>query len=259
MGVALWLGCAAGGVVETAAAQQPLPVPLQMSLPVPLVDCPTNDQPGTARARVGVSMPAPVDGRMAEQVAFYRSLDSPGVYAPRGWSCHGWDGSNGTILVVTPHRLEPPFYPLPVIGGPAVVIQSSDAGSSGRFHVAIVAAQLFALIADEFIATVRQEHVISDSALQAEPHPNDQIQYISDRLVQFTTPANRTGLGTDGLFEPSDWAVRGLIVLNLERDVNSLTEVRVRLPAALNAVAATVLQLETTCIQLQGGCRGLPP
>jgi len=253
MRMAMLLYCAAAGVAQTATAQQPVPVP------VPLVDCPTNEQPGASGPRVGVSMPAPVDGRMAPQLAFYRSLNSPGVYAPRGWQCRGWDGSNGTILVVTPRRLEPPFYPLPGIAGPAVMIQTSDAGSSGRFHVAIVAAQLFGLIADEFIATIRQEHVVSDSALQAAPDPDDQVQYISDRLVQFTTPANRNGLGTDGLFEMSDRAVRGLIILNLERSVNSLTEVRVRLPPALDAVTTTIVQLETTCIQLAGGCRGLPP
>ena len=250
MSIGVLLCCAAGGAAETAAAQQPVPVPL--------IECPTNDQPGAARPGGGASMPVPVDGRMAQQIAYYRSLRSPGVYAPRGWQCRGWDGSNGTILVVTPRRLEPPFFPLPVITGPAVMIQSSDAGSSGRFHVAIVAAQLFALIADEFIATIRQEHVISDAAFQPEPHPDDQIQYISDRLVQFTTPANRTGLGTDSLFEMSEWPVSGLIILNLENDVNSLTEVRVRLPPALNAAAAAIVQLETTCIQLRGGCRGVP-
>jgi hypothetical protein len=252
MNIGVLLCFAAGGIAETAEAQQPA------QIPVPLVECPCNDQPGPSRPRVGVSMPAPVDGRVAQQLAFYRSLNSPGVYAPRGWQCRGWDGSNGTILVVTPRRLEPPFYPLPVIAGPAVMIQSSDAGSSGRFHVAIVAAQLFALNADEFIAAIRQEHVLSDAAWQAEPDPDDQIQYISDRLVQFITPANRTGLGTDGMFEMSDWAVRGLTILNLERDVNTLTEVRVRLPPAVDAVAATILQLETTCIQLPAGCRGLP-
>jgi hypothetical protein len=252
MRIRVLLCCAAVAAAKTAGAQQPVPVP------VPLVECPTNDQPGRSGPRVGVSMPAPVDGRMAEQIAYYRSLRSPGVYAPRGWQCHGWDGSNGTILVVTPRRLEPPFFPLPLITGPAVMIQSSDAGSSGRFHVAVVAAQLFALIADEFIATIRQERVISDASLQAAPDPDDQIQYISDRLVQFTTPANRNGLGTDGLFEMSEWPVRGLTILNLENDVNSLTEVRVRLPPALNAAASAIVQLETTCIQLQGGCRGVP-
>jgi hypothetical protein len=252
MRIRVLLCCAAVAAAKTAGTQQPVPVP------VPLVECPTNDQPGRSGPRVGVSMPAPVDGRMAEQIAYYRSLRSPGVYAPRGWQCHGWDGSNGTILVVTPRRLEPPFFPLPVITGPAVMIQSSDAGSSGRFHVAVVAAQLFALIADEFIATIRQERVISDASLQAAPDPDDQIQYISDRLVQFTTPANRNGLGTDGLFEMSEWPVRGLTILNLENDVNSLTEVRVRLPPALNAAASAIVQLETTCIQLQGGCRGVP-
>ena len=248
MSLALLLCCSAVSAADTPELQQPVPV----------FECPTNDQPGAARPRTGASMPVPVDGRMAQQIAYYRSLRSPGVYAPRGWQCRGWDGSNGTILVVTPRRLEPPFFPLPPITAPAVMIQTSDAGSSGRFHVAIVAAQLFALIADEFIATIRQEHVISDASLQAQPDPDDQIQYISDRLVQFTTPANRTGLGTDGLFEVSEWPVRGLIILNLENEVNSLTEVRVRLPPALNAAAAAIVQLETTCIQLQGGCRGVP-
>ena len=62
MSIAVLLCCAAVGVAETAAAQQPGP------LPVPMVECPTNDQPGRSGPRAGVSMPAPVDGRMAEQI-----------------------------------------------------------------------------------------------------------------------------------------------------------------------------------------------
>jgi hypothetical protein len=136
------------------------------------------------------------------------------------------------------------------------MVQSSDAGGSGRFHVAIVAAQLFPLVGDEFIARIRQEHLIPDSSFNAEPYPDDQVQYLSDRFVQFTTPPNRTGLGTGGMFETSDLAVRGLIILNLQDETNSLTEVRVRLPSGLNSVAAAIVQLETTCIQLHGRCRG---
>ena len=202
-------------------------------------------------------MPAPVDQRLADQIAYYGATHTPGVYAPKGWYCRGWDGSNGSMLIVTPKRIAPPYYPIPAITGPAVMIQSSSAATSGRFHVAMVAAQLFPLTGGEFIARVRQEQLIPDSSFDAEPHPDDQLQYLSDRLVEFKTPPNRAGLGTDGLFELSDLPVRGLIILNLQDELDSLTEVRVRLPAALNSVAAAVMQLETTCIQRHGGCQGL--
>jgi hypothetical protein len=48
-----------------------------------------------------------------------------------------------------------------------------------------------------------------------------------------------------------------LTLLNLAAEVNTLTEVRVRLPAVLNPVADTIVQLETACVQLPRGCRGL--
>src|ERR1019366_5040228 len=205
----------------------------------------------------GSPMPARVPQGMTEQLAYYRAEGSPGVYAPRGWSCRAWYGSNGSVLVVTPKRIEPPYFPLPVITGPAVMIQSSDGGASGRFHVAIVAAQLFPLVAEEFITRVRQEHLISDSSFDVEPYPDDQLRYLTDRFAEYTTPANRSGLGTAGMLETSNLPVRGLTILNLEAEANGLTEVRVRLPAGLNSVAEAIVQLETACLQLQRGCRGL--
>jgi hypothetical protein len=242
----LCLSCAASGAAEISEIQQRPPA----------VDCPVNDQPPPAKPQTGLSMAVPLDPRLSAQIAYYSAAHTPGVYAPKGWSCRAWDGSNGSILVVTPTRIAPPYFPLPVITGPGVVVQSSDAEGSGRFHVAIVAAQLFPLVGDEFIARVRQEHLIADSSFNAEPYPDDQVQYLSDRLVQFTTPPNRAGLGTDGMFETSDLAVRGLIILNLEDATNSLTEVRVRLAGGLNSIAAAIVQLETTCIQVHGRCRG---
>ena len=224
---------------------------------VPAVGCPANDQVGAAVLLAGESMSAPVDPRIAGQMAYYRSEGSPGVFAPKGWSCRAWDGSNGSLLVVTPKRIPPPYYPLPVIDGPAVTMETSDAGSSGRFHVAIVATQLFPLVGSDFIERVRQEHLISDSSFEPEHFPYDNRHYLSDRFVEYVTAANRTGLGTEGVLEMSDLPIRGLTILNLQAEVNSLIEVRVRLPPALNAVAETILQLETVCVQLQRGCRGL--
>jgi hypothetical protein len=222
------------------------------------IECPTNDQTAGARPLAGETMSAPVAPPVAEQIAYYRAEHNPGVYAPKGWSCRAWDGLNGSALVVTPKRIEPPYFPLPKITGPAVSIETSDAAGSGRFHVAIVAAQLFPLIGSEFITRVRQEHLISDASFDAEVYPDDRLIYLSDRLVQYTTPPNRAGLGTAGMFEMSDLPIRGLTILHLESEANSLVEVRVRLPAALNAVAEAVVQLETTCVQLPRGCRGPP-
>jgi hypothetical protein len=60
------------------------------------------------------------------------------------------------------------------------------------------------------------------------------------------------------MLEVSDQPVRGLTILNLESEANALTELRVRLPANLGGVAEAIVQLETICVQLPRGCRGLP-
>ena len=247
MSFALWLSWSALGSTEIPEVQPR----------VLAVSCPANDQIGPARLLTTESMPAPGEQRLTEQIAYYKAEFSPGVYAPKDWSCRAWNGSNGSILIVTPKRIEPPYFPLPAIAGAAVMIQSSDAGTSGRVHVAIVAAQLFPLIGDEFITGVKHEHLISDSSFDAVPYPDDQLRYLSDRFVEYTTPPNRMGLGTDSLIKMSNLPVRGLTILNLETEVNSLIEVRVRLPASLNPVAAAIVQLETACLQLQRGCRAL--
>jgi hypothetical protein len=249
--------CVMSVVLCLAAPGLPAAAGPEIQQRVPIVGCPASDQTGPARLQSGASMPAPAQQRVAGQMAYYQAEHSPGVYAPRGWSCRAWSGSNGSVLVVTPRRLEPPYFPLPMITGAAVTIDTSDAGTSGRFHVAIVAAQLFPLVGSEFITRVREEHLISDSSFDVKPYADDQLRYLSDRFVEYTTPPNRTGLGTDGLLELSDLPVRGLTLLNLATEVNTLTEVRVRLPAGPNSVADSIVQLETACVQLPRGCRGL--
>jgi len=222
---------------------------------VPLVGCRADGEMGPTKSGPVQPLAVTPDPRAAALIAYYRAAHGPGVYAPKGWYCLTWEGSNGTILVVTPRRIPPPYFPLPVITGPAVTMQSSDAGSSGRFHVAVMAAQVFPVVGAEFIARIRDEHLIADSSFETESYPDDQLQYLSDRLVEFFTPPNHTGLGTEGLFEMSDLPTRGLIILNLQDEVNSLIELRVRLPPGLNSVAAAIIQLETICLQLRGRCR----
>jgi hypothetical protein len=246
LAIAMIWACAAGSPAAAAIQQR-----------VPAVRCPASDQTETANNQAADAMLTPVDPTLAAQLAYYKAEGSPGVYAPKGWSCLAWNGMSGSILVVTPKRIPPPYYPLPAITGPAVMIQSSDAASSGRFHVAIVTAQLFPLTGSELVTRVRQEHLISDSSFDAGSDPDDQLRYLSDRFVEYTTPANRSGLGTESMFEPSALPIRGLTILHLEPEVDSLIEVRVRLPPGLSAVSGTIMQLEAACVQLSRGCRGL--
>jgi hypothetical protein len=233
------MGAAGGSGLETSAVPSP---------------CSPADPPGKASRPTDQSMRVRVEQQAAAQLSYYTVAALPGVYGPKGWHCTMWNGSNGRILLITPQRLAPPYFPLPVISGPAVMIQSTEGKDSGRFHVAIVAAELFPVVGREFIKRVRQEHLISDSSFDAEHYPDDYVQYLSDRFVQYATPANRSGLGTEGMLDMSVLPVRGLTILNTQAQVISLTEVRIRLPSELNAAAETILRLETACVQQQDAC-----
>jgi hypothetical protein len=246
LGVVVILACFPAGLAATPEIQQR----------VPTVGCPSNDQMGRG-LQTAELMPAPIEQNLAEQLEYYQGDDSPGVFAPKGWSCRAWNGSTGSVLLVTPKRLAPPFFPLPRISGPAVMIETSDGTGPGRIHVAIVATQLFPLVGGEFIAAVRQEHLVSDGVFDVEPHPDDQLRYLSDRFVEYTTPAHHAGIGTEGLLETSDLPITGLTILNVQAEADSITEVRVRLPGSLNPLAEAIVQLETACVQLRRGCRSL--
>jgi len=243
-------------LVSSAVAWAATPEPDEQR--VPALGCSISDQTGPIKLPAAESIPIPAElSSIAAQMDYYKAEFSPGVFAPRGWHCHAWSGSNGTFLVITPRPIAPPFYPLPKITGPAVTISSWNGGSSGRFHVAIVAAQLFSVVGGDFIARVKQEHLIADSSFDRVPYPDDDLRYLSDRITQFTTPPNRSGLGTDGMLEMSNAPIKGLITLDLESELNAVTELRVRLPPNLNSVTAAIIKLETVCLQLQQGCRGL--
>lgn len=219
-----------------------------------MITCPTGDD--TQPLKLAESVPAPGQPQAAALVSYYRA-GPVGVFAPRGWSCHAWLGTGGSMLLVTPRPVPPPYFPLPAVNGPAVLMQLTDSSESGRFHVALVAARVFPLLGRELITQVRDEHLISDSSFDVQPYADDRLQYLTDRLLAYTTPAHHAGLGTDSLFETGDLPIRGVMLFSPGGEIRSLTELRVRLPEAQRALGDAILDLETRCFQLQQGCRGL--
>ena len=224
---------------------------------VPEIGCPMSSDAASVQSRLPESMAAPVQSALVERLVYYRPAHGAGVFGPKGWFCRAWSGSGGDLVLVTPRPVAPPFVPLPEVTGPAVLLQSTDGSDVGRFHLALVADRLFPLLGHDVIERVRDEHLIPDSSFDAEPYADDRLQYLSDRLVEYTTPANRPGLGTDSLLEASELPIRGVTLLKPEVPATALTELRVRLPATEQALEDAILDLETRCLQLRHGCRGL--
>jgi hypothetical protein len=220
--------------------------------------CPaTNEAVDPARLRLPESMAAPAQQALAGELAYFRAEHGLGVFGPRGWSCRSWTGSSGKLLLVTPKPLPPPYFPLPAISGPAVLMQTTDGTDVGRFHLALVAERLFPLLGRDIIDRVRQEHLIADASFDTEPYPDDRVEDLSDRLVEYTTAGGHSGLGTDTLLEPNDQPIRGLTTLNPEVLTDALTEFRIRLGAPMAPVEEAIIELETRCLQLSRGCREL--
>ncbi len=217
----------------------------------------SNDVADQSRMRLPESIAAPGETALSGELAYFRPEHGAGVFGPKGWSCRAWSGSSGNLLLVTPKPLPPPYFPLPSVTGPAVLLQTTDGSDVGRFHLALVAERLFPLLGHELIDRVRNEHLMADSSFDTEPYPDDRLDYLSDRLAEYTTAANRPGLGTDSLLEVSDLPIHGLTMLNPEVVADALTEFRIRLAQPQGALEDAIIELETRCLQLRQGCRGL--
>jgi len=217
---------------------------------VPYVGCPSigGVDPGVRPApRHGPeSLPKePAVG--AAQIAFYKAVDGPGVFAPRGWHCQTWSGSSGSFIVVTP-RVPPQTISREPVTGRGVIAIESYGGTSGRFDVAEVSARLFPVVMADFVARVKAEGFPVPDFAKIKPYPDDQYTYLNPKLVEFTTPAHEKGIGT-GIFVPSTNPVRGVVSLAAgdERETN-LLQFQLRLSPSDDRLAQTLIDLELQCL-----------
>ena len=179
----------------------------------------------------------------AARIAYYRANSGPGVFAPRGWHCQAWGGSNGSFIIVTPAAPRA-VIPREAVKGWGVIAIESYGGTSGRFDVAEVSVRLFPELMADFIARVKAEGFPSPDLSKIKPFPHDQYTYVTPTLVVFTTPAHQEGIGT-GIFVPSDDPVRGVVSLSPEggRDPD-LLQVHIRLSPADDTLARALIDLE---------------
>ena len=208
---------------------------------VPFVGCPQDGQLGPQPAPLRGNVP-PVPAAAAEQLAFYASHDV-GVLAPRGWHCFGLEGSDGSILIVTPerHSAQELFNAAVPLRGPVVQRSFRFGGTSGRFEVARVIARAFpAQMA--FARQVAAEGI--GDPLPNGPYPTDRMVRLRPNAVGYRTPAGAEGLGTDSRLAPGDRPIDGLVVLDTSAGDTNLIKIDVRLPAAQAGLATPILNAE---------------
>jgi hypothetical protein len=77
---------------------------------------------------------------------------------------------------------------------------------------------------------------------------NDSVTYLDKTVLDYATPGNKVGLGTDGTLVRSQEPIHGVAVLDTLGDW-ALLILRVRLGPTMSPVEAAVLRLNRECMK----------
>jgi len=221
---------------------------------VPFVGCPADGQSGPIAPPKGQPKVVSLGDLPAGGIAYYKGERAPGVFAPAGWHCRVWYGSSGSSVLVTPTPIDTTRFLPPKVSGPAVEMDLSFAGTSGRFSVASYAARLFPRVLARFIEGVKNEHLEPDSEFGPRRYARDSVRSVDSLVAEFTTPSGVSGLGTAGLLGPSGDPIHGVAVIAPDPTEPDMSILRVRLGGNLRQVEAAVLRLNRECMQRTDGC-----
>ena len=183
---------------------------------VPFVGCASDGQAGPQAAPTGPSQAVAISAAAAQRLAWYKAQYGPGVLAPRGWHCFSTYGSDGSNLFVSPDAIDSATL-LSVnwkgFTGPAIQISIAEGGTSGRFEVAKVIARVFPAY-KQFAQNVIAEGIEPASDFPSGPYATDKLTYRGTNTVEFETPANAAGLGTDSRLLPNASPIDGVDLIS---------------------------------------------
>ena len=209
-----------GGIVlalctQLALLAQGKPVtenPKGAAVSVPFVGCASDGQVGPQEAPTSSSMSVPIGLKAARQLAYYSAGQGVGVLAPRGWYCFGTNGSGGDALFVSPQPIDTANLFSANRGGlsgPAIEISHRFGDTFGRFSVAEVIARVF----PDYRAFVTGVTEGFDLPITFGPYPKDILTYKGKTLVEYTTPAQTEGLGTQSWLRENASPISGAAIL----------------------------------------------
>lgn len=208
---------------------------------VSFVGCPSDGQQGPTPPPDAVGSTPVLPISAARHLAYYATSDM-GVLAPRGWRCFGLFGSSGSSVIVTPepHRPEEALEAGFGINGPAVQLSYSMAGTSGRFEVARVVARLFPE-KKWFTQAVIDEGILVQADFGSGPYPHDRLRRRSSTDVEFETPANEDGMGTNSFLMRNASPIEGVAII-ADGEEPDLQELFIRLPEELRPLAPFLIE-----------------
>jgi hypothetical protein len=209
-----------------------LTLPLAAQSTVPFIGCPADGQAGPLDPPIGTPKHLSIPANIAAQLAYYQAGQGPGVLGPRGWSCFETYGSGGGSLFLTPTHHDDSFFFSDdrSLSGPAIQYIGLEGGTSGRFEVAHIAARVFPHFRP-FVKKVIAEDLEPASNFHFGPFPADKLTHKSDHLVEFITPSNSVGLGTQSWLSKGPGPITGFAWIGGED--TDLLQLNMRLPPAL--------------------------
>jgi hypothetical protein len=182
---------------------------------VPFVGCASDGQIGPVAAPAGQSKSFAISAEDANRLAYYTAQYGFGVLAPRGWHCFSTYGSNGSNLYVTPHPIDMKALSSSDwkgLTGEAIQVSVANGGTSGRLTVARAIARVFPKY-KEFAQDVIAEGIEPATDFPFGPYPQDKLRYTGNTVVEFETPAQTSGLGTDSQLQQNGDPIRGVAML----------------------------------------------
>lgn len=218
---------------------------------VPFVGCPADGQvgplaPPSMSAQVihpTIVLPGPV--------AYYKGAQGLGVFAPAGWHCLVVYGSGGATTMVTLKPIPSTIPKLDSLYAPAITLSTIDGGTSGRFYVASYGFMLFPNLSRDFVKQVEHEGIVSKRDIERSKFPDDELKYLSKSLVEFNTPANKTGLGSEGYIRAGNTPVSGLVDYDVTGDVG-VSVLRISMGGDGPRWTRVLIELNTRCVSNDG-------
>jgi len=211
---------------------------------VPFVGCISDGQQGPTPAPKGNSKLVNIPSNIAKRLAYYQAEMGPGVLAPRGWTCFGTVGSNGGSIFVSPQQLTSAMFfsdhkNWKGFTGPAIQLSDMVGDTSGRFSVAQTIARVFPAHR-RFVRKVIKEDYQPAKNFPFGPYPRDKLTYRSKEIVEYETPPETRGLGTDSWLLKNASPIRGVAVLS-GADPDCL-HLSTRLPPDQNDLISAIVQ-----------------
>ena len=212
------------------------------TLQVPFVGCKSDGQVGPLDPPKGAASGIKLPAEVANQVAYYKAEDGFGVLAPRGWHCFSAYGSSGSSLFVSPEPVsQKELFNSEWKGfsGPAIQVSLSVDDTSGRFAVARTIARVFP-DRMKFVRGVVSEGIEPASSFPTGPYATDRLQRRGKNIVEFETPANTAGLGSQSRLTMNASPIQGVAILFGEEP--SLVQLSMRLPDRDQTVNRAIIE-----------------